>query len=893
MTRAHHRVRMALRSFLRRRTTEQELDEELRFHLDEMGASGMNGLDQIKEACRDVRTLRPLEEFLQDLRLGARKLRRSPGFAVTAVLTIALGIGANMAIFNLLNAVLLRPLPGVASPENLVLFSDGTFEGRFNTDTPESGTLVAYSYPLYQHLRGQLRMFDGLAAQQSNTTGAVVGDPGSDTINAEPASARCVTANYFDVLGVRALNGRTFRAEDETSPGANPVVVLSYRYWQRRLGGRSSIIGSRLTINGFPYTVIGITPPAFTGTKVGASTDFWVPITMQSQFMKRESMLSPRDNTWWLLVIGRTKRDVALSRAEAEVNVALQQYLNETPGAASGIAARGRVRAELFPGAKGVSSPRRLFGPSLVALMGGVILLLFIACVNVSHLLLARSVRRQTEVGLQLALGATRARIVRQLVTEGFLLAVLGGTAGIVIGAWCTAGLVRLASTGQTPFVIDSTADVRVLVFGSSLIFATALLFGLVPIWQTSFTQLAASLKEKTRGAPGSPRRRAFSRLLLVSQVALSLLLLVGAGLLTQTLRNLERVDKGFREEHVLLINLNSRLTELTPKQLVPVYEQLLDRMSSLPVESVSMAIDTPLSGNTNTTDVSIPGRVFARGEDLEVQVIVVTPRYFETMGMTVVQGRGVTRDDGAGPHIAVINEAMARRFFSSGGVLGQRFRAGGQPQELTVVGVVKNARVNDLRSEPRPVIYLPLAQSPEFLRGLQVRATGDPAMLAAEIREIIRSTNANLAVNEVSTFRQQVDRSLVRERLIATLSTVFGMLALVLVCVGLYGVLSQSVAQRRAEIGVRVALGATHGGVQWLILRESIALVLSGITIGVPAAIGAGAMMAGLLFGSGPVDLHILGSAVTIVLIVGVSASYIPAWRASRIDPIVALRYE
>ncbi len=660
------RVLMALRSFLRRRTVERELDDELRFHLEQMEAFArargqtvaeapprepryQAGLDLVKEACRDMRTLRPLEEFLGALRLGGRRLRKNPGFTVTAIVTMALAIGPNAAIFGLINAVLLRPLPGVRSPGRLVLFNDGTFEGAVVAPTPQPGTLAAYSYPLYEHLRGQLRLFDQIAAQQSNTTGAVVQGPAPDRSNEVPASARCVTASYFDVLGVNPVLGRTFRPDDQTSPGANPVVILSYAYWQRRFGGTPSVVGSRIIVNGFPYTVVGVTPPHFIGTKIGAATDLWVPITMQAQLMRRESRLSSGDTTWWLLVLGRPKRGVSLGEAHAEVNVALQQFLGGTPAPADTIAARRQVRAELLPGGRGVSSPRQQFGLSLLVLMAGVGLLLFIACINVSHLLLARAAGRQAEVGLQLALGATRSRIVRQLVTEGLLLAALGGAAGLAIGRWCTTGLVRLASAGQVPLVVDTTPDVRVLAFSALLIVATAVLFGLVPAWQASAVHLSGALREKSRGVSGSPGRRAFGRLLVISQVALSLLLLVGAGLLTRTLRNLQEVDKGFREEHVLLVNLNSRLTELSPQQLVPVYEQLLDRISSLPIESASMSVDSPLSGNTNTTDISIPGRTSAPGEDMEVQVIVMTPRYFETMGMTVAEGRGLTPGDRQG----------------------------------------------------------------------------------------------------------------------------------------------------------------------------------------------------------------------------------------------------
>ena len=909
--RLYRRVVMALRSFLRRQTVERELDEELRFHLEQMEAVAdtreeklpearpqmpryMTGLDQVKEACRDMRTLRPLEEFLGDLRMGGRRLRKTPGFTLTAIITMALGIGANAAIFSLLNAVLLRPLPGVQSPDSLFLFSDGSFEGSVVATTPEAGTVAAYSFPLYNRLREQLRLFDDIAAQQSNTTGAVVHQAGADSADGAPASARCVTANYFEVLGVSPMLGRTFRADDQTSPGANPVLMLSYGYWQRRFGGTPSIVGSQLIVNGFPYTVVGITPPYFIGTKIGAATDLWVPMTMQAELMRRESRLSSRDNTWWLLVMGRIKRDVSLRQAQAEVNLVLQQFIAEAPGFANASEARNRVHAELFPGARGVSSPRRQFGLSLLVLMAGVALLLFIACINVSHLLLARGAGRQAEVSLQLALGATRSRIVRQLVTEGLLLAVVGGTAGLVIGRWCTAGLVRLASTGQTPLVVDTTLDMRVLAFSAFLIVATAVLFGLVPAWQTSFTHSSGSLKARSAAGFGSPGRRAFGRLLLISQVALAVLLLAGAGLLTQTLRNLREVDKGFREDNVLVVNLNSRLTALSPQQLVPVYELLLDRVSSLPIQSASMATDTPLSGNTNTTDISIPGRPSALGDDMEVQVIVVTPRYFETMGMSVVEGRGLTPGDRAGaPRVTVINEALARRFFIPGDVLGRRLRAGGQDQDVTVVGVVKNARVNDLRSEPRPMLYLPLAQSPDFLRGLQVRTAGEPGTLAAEIRQIIRNTNADLAVNEVSTLGQQVARSLARERLTATLSGAFGLLALMLVCVGLYGVLSQRVAQRSAEIGVRVALGSTRGGVQWLIVRESLVVVFSGLALGIPAALATGKGMASLLFGLNAAHPQTLIGATAVIVVVTLSASYIPAWRASRVDPMIALRTE
>ena len=811
--------------------------------------------------------------FWQDLRFGARKLRQNPAFAATAVLTLSLGIGANTAIFSLLNAVLLRPLPGVSSPGRLVLFADGTLEGRVQADTPEPGALAAYSYPLYGRF-AHLELFEGVAAQQSNTTGAVV----DNGVPAGPASARCVSTNYFDVLGLRTLLGRTFRSGDDA------VLVASYGFWQRQLGGSNSALGARLTINGFPYTVVGVTPPAFTGTKTGTATDFWVPLSMQPQLMRRGSLLAPDDNSWWLLPIGRLKPGVPIERAQAEVNVVVQQFLQ----------GRGaRVHVELFSGGQGVWSTRRQLGPSLLLLMGGVGLLLLIACINVSHLLLARAMGRRAEIVLKLALGAGRWRIARQLITEGLLLAVLGGMAGLALGAGCTDGLVRLASTGQTPLVVDTAPDIRVLLFSAALILSTAVVFGLVPLWQVSVTPLGGSLKAMSRGVAGRHGGRALGRALLVSQMALSLLLLAGAGLLTGTLRNLQNVDKGFREEHVLLVSLNSRLTGLTPRQLAPVYERLLEQVETLPVESASLSGDLPLSGSASTTDIALPGRVAAPGEEMEVHVVVATPGYFQTMGMRLLQGRGPGAEDRAGvPPIAIVNEALAKRFFSEG-ALGRRFRAGGQEGVLTVAGIVRNARMDDLRSEPPPTIYLPAAQSPDFLRTIAVRTSGPPEALVAQVRETVRNTNRSLAINQVATLRQQVDRSLVRERLIATLAVAFGALALILVCVGLYGVLLQSVSQRTAEIGLRMALGAGRGSVQWLILRESLAMVAVGIALGIPASVAASRGMAGLLFGLNPADFRTLVGAAGAMAVVTALASYLPAWRASQADPMTALRHE
>jgi predicted permease len=826
-----------------------------------------------------------IRDLLQDLRYGARSLRRSPGFTATVVLTLALGIGANAAIFSLLNAVVLKALP-VPEPERLVLFSRG--QGGTGSGPLGAGPIQSYSYPLYRWLREDGQAFQGLAAQQPGLTRATVQWSGGEA-SADLAEGRCVSANYFGVLGVSVLHGRGFLPEEEGVAGANRVLVLSHQYWQRRFGGNPAVMGARLVVSGSEYTVVGVAPPGFNGSEVGRATDFWAPLGAQAALARTEAPLDQRDR-WWLLLVGRLKPDVTLTAAAASVNLTLQQYLAENPVHGKQVS-RQAVRIELLPGGQGVSQLRGGFRQPLLILMAAVGLLLLIVCLNVSHLMLARSMYRQREMVVRTALGASRARLVRQWMVEGLLLAAAACAAGAVLAYWLIDGLLALVGGGRG-LALDVSPDLRLVGFTALLALVTALVLGLVPARQASRADLQTVLRA---GSPGSVRGGSHglgSRILMASQVTLSLVLLVGAGLLAGTISRLRSVDKGFEDEHLLVVQIAPGLTGLRGTSLLSLYEELLARVTALPdVRMASLSREGVLSGSRSSKSI-VPA---ATSSMLDVQTEIVTTQHFQTLGIALASGRSFTRDDAAGaPPVAVVNEALARRIFgSTAGALGQRFRFWDGPERLEIVGVVKDARINDLRRQPPPLVYLPVAQKPEALRTLEVRASGDPALLAEAIRRAVGDAHPGLPVQRVLTMQAQMGRSLQRERILAVLASAVGLLALLLVGVGLYGVISQWGAQRTREIGVRMALGATGIGVRWMVLRQAFALVLTGVAVGLPAAVAVAHAIKAMLYGVSPMEPAALLLAALAMLVVATAAAYLPARRASRVDPMVALRAE
>jgi predicted permease len=841
-----------------------------------------------------------MRDLRQDLLHGLRLLRRNPLFGTVVIVTLALGIGANTAIFSLVDALLLRSLP-VKDPERLVLLSAGSRGGRMlGLPLDDQGRLRIFSYRLYQMTRDAApsRM---IAAQDSNVEPSiVVGGPAGDgeagrsapEETTERSNGRCVTGNFFSLLGVSAQLGRVLGPGDETSAGADRVVVLSDGYWRRRFGADPRIVGARLTINGTSYTVVGVARAGFTGAETGSATDFWLPVTMGNEFTGLGLDLR-NPSYWWLTVIGRLAPGETTAAAEASANAVLRRFLAEHPEVAPDGHTRDRARIRVEPAPGGTSDVRQTFRHALLVLMATVGLLLLVVCLNVSHLLLARAVGRRFELGVRAALGASRGRLLRQLATEALLLALLGAAAGLLVHRWFQDGLVALvaASRNDVPLALDVHTDARLVLFVVGVVLATATLLGAVPALGTLRGDLQTTLRSSTPSMAAG--HRLTGRILLASQVASSLVLLVGAGLLTGTLARLRGVSSGYDEEHVLLAGLNVQKTGLDDARAQLLYRDLEARLLALPgVRGAGLGVPDLLSGSNLGWAITFPGTSRPRHG---VQLALVTPGYLEAIGQHTVRGRGLASADDAGsPRVALVNQAMASHDFD-GEPLGKLISLDGVHQ-VEIVGVISDAHSDGLRDGAPPTFYLPAAQPhgiPAQLRlsMLAVRGAGDVLALTAAVRGAVRAAMPGLPMTDVRTLRSQVDRSLTGERLLAALASAFGLAALFLVAVGLYGVISQWAAQRTREIGVRMAVGATSSGVRWLVLRQAFVLVAIGVAVGVPAALAAARLLTGLLYGVPPMHPPTVATAAVLLFAVAALAAYLPARRASRVDPMSALR--
>ena len=906
-----------LTRILVRKRLENDLEKELRFHFDTQVAEKMRagisegkarrltrlefgGIEQIKEDCRERRGTLWLEYLMQDIRFGFRQLRKSPGFTSIALLSLALGIGANTAIFSLLNAILLRPLP-VQKPSELVLFGDGRAQG-LTLSIPDHAQWRLFSYSFLHDLRRQSTSYAGIAAVNSTQFVSKASIAGSAY---QTTHVDLVSGSYFSVLGVPAFLGRTVVESDDGAPGASPVAVASYTWFQHHFNGDPSALGKTIRIQSHDYTLVGVARPGFTGVTVGQSTDLWIPLSMEEAMNPSQNGL---ENKFFqsLDLIARLKPGVTQVQANAEANLLFKQiirgYLGPNPSQKH-LDDITHSNIELTPGKCGISPMRFDFSLPLKILMTIVALVLLIACANIANMLLARGVARTREIAVRMALGASRGRIVSQLLIEPILLSAAGAVAGIALAWKASEVLFRMATPGLNPVPLDLTPDLTVLAFTLGLTVLTALLFGCLPALRATGFEFTPALKDG-RGSSSVSARGTLARSLIVGQIALSVLLLVVAGLFVRSLIHLTSIDTGFDKHNVLIFYLDSSTANLphgTPDEIRSVHlqEQIESRVQAIPgVQSDSFSFFTFNTGAWNDL-VLFQGVPRTPANADEVYFNITGNGYFSTMGIPLVEGRTFNAQDtqnSAG--VAVINESMARRFFPNGSAIGHRFGIGETPDhpgEKVVIGVVKDAKYTGLSEGTLMAAYFPCTQNVGFFGNFAVRyAPGaNQREIVARVRSSIADVNPNILVDGVSSLNEQVDQSIAEQSLIARLTSFFGIIAVFLACIGIYGLLSYSVARRTSELGIRLALGAQSRTLLWLVLRESLLLLVIGLALGVPIALSSTRILKSLLFELSPLDPVAITASIAAVAVMTIAAAWLPARRATKINPIQALRTE
>ena len=814
--------------------------------------------------------------MIQDLKYGARMLVRSPAFTLIAALSLALGIGANTAIFSLVNAVLLRPIP-VEDAARLA--------SVFTTDQRNPGNLPI-SHLNYKDLRDQNQVFSGMAAFTFAQVNWATGK------ESQQIQAQVVSGNYFSVLGTQPSLGRAFLPEEDLRP--TPVAVVSHAFWEQSLASDPAIVGRTMTINRTPFTIIGVAPQHFAGTLLGAGPALWVPMSMHDVVQPGFEWYEQRRGLF-LFAFGRLKPGVTVQQAGANMQSVFSQLEQAYPvdNKGRGAGAVALLDARLNPNGQGGAQVVQIS----VILMTVVGIVLLIACANIANLLLARANRRRREIAIRLALGAGRIRLVRQLLTESILLSVIGASAGLVLAYWLTDALAAADLPLPIPLDGNLSLDGRVLGFTALLAIATGVLFGLAPALQASRPDVVPVLKNETVPSSGGRGilRGNGRHLLVVSQVALSLLSLVAAGLFLRSLREAQSIDTGFETRGVLVMNFNLGREGYTPERGQLFYQQVVDRMAEVPgVQHAAIAQNPPLAGGFLRS-------VFPEGMDttaqnrILVQVNTVSAGYFETIGIPVVRGRGFNSADVAGaPTVVVINQTMAERFWPGQDAIGKRFKFFGDEAFTTVVGVARNAKYNGVAEDPIPFIYQPLRQNYTPQAALHVRSAGEAASLAAPVRRLVQEIDPTLAVFNIRTLEDQVAQSLAPLRINVIVLTTFGVLALLLASIGLYGVASYSVTQRTREIGVRMALGAQPSSVLGMVLGRGLLLVGIGLAVGLAAALGLASVMPPELLPNvsarDPLTLVVTSATLGLVAVV---ATLVPARRATKIDPLLALRSE
>jgi predicted permease len=906
-----------LRSFIdvlfRRGRFEREMSDEMKFHMDayadDLARSGLPRVEAVRRArmefgavetamedCRQARGVQHWDELRQDLRYATRQMARAPVFTAAAIASLGLGIGANTAIFSLMDAVLLRMLP-LENPQDLYYLGHGAGMERDSSIaavlfSPEDISTSA-NYPLLERYQGAA-VFEGVTAYEGETL-LVATAEGIERVNGQ-----FVSGNYHAVLGVPVILGRGFSTERDRDIGATPIAVISDGYWTRKFGRNPDVIGRTLIVHGRTVTIVGVTAPGFDGLTPGWPIDLTLPMSVRA--MDDPRYLDARDGWVSLSLVGRVQPGVSEAEALAVVDPLFRQFWMEPENAwaREGSSATATRRAALVPAGRGSGDLRDRYATPLGVLMGMVGVVLLIACANVANLLLARAAARAREVAVRLSIGAGRMRLVRQFLTESLLLALSGGALGLLVAIGSIGAILSMIGTGEYPVVLEVSLNARVLAFTMAVSILTGIAFGLVPAIGATRPNLTNTLKGI--GAVTAHGRRATAgKTLVIAQIALCILVVGASGLLVRSLRNLKTLDAGFVRANVLLFNVETTEPPFSEERRASFYSDVLDRVRALPgVVSASLSKRSPIDFSSELRRIEIPGMP-DRAAPGGVSSNVVTPDYFETLGIGLVRGRGLSNQDRMGsPMVALVSESMARTYFGEADALGRTIFLGGRKDTLSIVGIVRDARHEGLREGAPPSVYTPLAQPGEEFEGTvgvpdeltaAIRTNGDPRQLARSVRTLVREIDDAAAVSYVRTMEQQLDAALVRERLLANLSTGLGFLALLLAALGLYGVMSYSVARRVRESGIRIALGATPADMMWNVLREVLVVSLIGVAVGLGATLASGRIIAAILFELSPRDPITLGAVGALLVVTALAAGYVPARKAASVQPIQALR--
>jgi putative ABC transport system permease protein len=836
-----------------------------------------------------------MQNLWKDITFGLRMLAKSPSFTAIAVITLALGIGANTAIFSLMNQILLRELP-IKNPAELeILRAPGPATGHISTD---GDATESFSYPMYKGLRDTNAVFSGILARYGFS--ASVSNHGET----DRASGEVVSGNYFEVLGVNPAIGRVFSQDDDRVPGVQPVAVLSYSYWKKHFGGDPSILNKVLLINNVEMTVVGVSQAGFTGVQVGKTPDLFVPMMMTRQMTQYGETLD-QWNDYWMTLLARRKPGISEKQAEAGINAAYKPLLEEQlPQTKSGWNEKKRAqfldkKIYLSSGARGRTVMQRNSGAQIITLFVMVALVLLIACTNVANLLLARGASRQREFAIRTAMGASRSRMIRQLLIESLLCASGGGAMGILLGNWLMRILTPIVVENAGVHGLSDKLDPAVLGFAIGVTLISGVFFGLIPAWRVTRLGVSDVIKDQGSTSSASVAHVGFRKLLVAGQVAFTMLLLAGAGLFVRSLWNLRNQDLGLKPDNVITFSIQPSLNGYDLPRSIALFDQMRARLAAIPgVRSVGSGDIPTLSGDDEGSNITAEGGPQLADELQDVDRVAVSPNYFSTLGIPLLSGRELTEADGAtAPKVALASESMVKRFFPGRNPLGLHFAWGGGSNvkpDIEIVGVVKDVKQERVSSAIQPYVYIPYAQTPK-LTGMTfyVRSTQDPLLLGPALQGEVRQMDANLPVYDLKTMERVVEEDLFSARMVAVLSACFAALAALLAALGIYGVLAYLVVQRAREIGIRMALGAVARDVRFLIVKEVGSMVLIGVGVGLPLAYGLARFSESLLYGVHAGDPAVYALGLALIAVIALAACFIPARRATRVDPLVALRYQ